>query len=218
MSCTQMMIVTRRRGCKRPLDLLTYLPDAGWVTDWSVEYRPGGWARARSDGMTAYLKLGSDTNGRPRLRVNLVTVVADKPLTEAMWRRVPLAEIEMHLAMLSSVTGEPIDKTVAAIKRHVDIEGFSAEALERYFETTEPLPVGGFIPARPSLSKPPDGRLTDDFLSDVARMYLAMISEKRSPGPAIAEAAGVPVRTVHRWVAEARSRGILPRATRGKAG
>jgi|HubBroStandDraft_2_1064218.scaffolds.fasta_scaffold11006_4 hypothetical protein len=213
-----------------------------------MDYRAGGWARARGGGMTVYLKLEPDARGgidappdtgrfpfgdpRPRrggLRAVQVTVVADGPVTASMWRRVPLAEIERHLAVLSSLTHPAIDEAVAALRRPSEISGFSADALEAWFEKADPLAIGGTIPAdaaargvflrdRVALEKPSDGRLSDDFLRRVAGIYAEAVAEKEAPAPVMADAAGVSARTVHGWIAEARKRGIMPPATRGRAG
>ena len=56
-------------------------------------------------------------------------------------------------------------------------------------------------------------RMTDDFLAGIAHRYSELVDVGRMPAPAIAEAEGVPVRTVHRWVYEARKRGMLPPGT-----
>jgi len=66
--------------------------------------------------------------------------------------------------------------------------------------------------------KAPEGRLTDDFLKDVADAYRFFTDANQSPGPAIADMSGVPVRTVHRWIYQARKRGILAPARSGRAG
>lgn len=196
---------------------------------WTVDYRPGGWARARNAALTVYLRLGSDEGSRPRLRICMAMVSTDEPLTEAMLRSVPVAEVEMHLALFSGVTDPEIDRALAELSKPVDIDGFAPEALERYFDQTEPLAVRGVIPGRTTvngtplgdrfkLAKPADGRLTDEFLRNLAGIYLATVEAREAPAPVLADAAGVSVRTVHGWVAEARRRGFLPPATRGKAG
>jgi hypothetical protein len=206
------------------------LGDVTTPDHWTVDYRPGGWARARGDSLTVYLRLGSEGGeGHPRLRIYLATVTADGPITEAIWRSVPLAEIEMHMALLSGVTSPEIDRTVEALGKPVEIAGYSVDALERYFAETEPLPVQGHFPGRTTvngeplaerftLTRPADGRLTDEFLRNMAGLYLATVEARKAPAPVVAEAAGVSVRTVHGWVAEARRRGFLPPAVRGKAG
>ena len=65
----------------------------------------------------------------------------------------------------------------------------------------------------------PKGRsYGDDFYRDVAKKYSAAARAYRRPAKQIAEANGVPVATVHRWVKEARRRGFLGVARPGKAG
>lgn len=67
------------------------------------------------------------------------------------------------------------------------------------------------------LELPEDGRLTDEFLSDVARAYDTAIARRESPAVAIGRAVDVSPRTVHRWVYTARKRGIMPpAATKGR--
>ncbi len=191
-----------------------------------MDYRPGGLARLRGDGFTAYLQLARDDGNPARIRVSQITVVPDdgQPVTEAMLRAIPMAEIELHLVMLASVTIRPLPGDVGSelsadlVMRPARVKGYDPAALERYFGDEPPVPLGSVIPGRTGLSRPPGGRLTDQYLRDVAAVYLAAIRAKRPPAPAVAEAAGVPVRTVHRWIADARARGILPATTRGKAG
>jgi hypothetical protein len=55
------------------------------------------------------------------------------------------------------------------------------------------------------------------FYRRVAMAY-RQYAQERSPAPAIAEEAGVPVTTVHRWVREARRRGFLPPGRKGQVG
>ncbi|GAA4664048.1 helix-turn-helix domain-containing protein [Amycolatopsis dongchuanensis] len=62
----------------------------------------------------------------------------------------------------------------------------------------------------------PDG--TDAFYEEVARAYKQYAEESRAPAAAIARETGVPVRTVHRWISEARRRGHLPAGRRGRVG
>ena len=64
----------------------------------------------------------------------------------------------------------------------------------------------------------PEGRLTDEFLRDLAEVYLNLAAAGRHPAPPIAEHVNRPVRTVHRWIALARKRGHLPPATQGRVG
>lgn len=68
-----------------------------------------------------------------------------------------------------------------------------------------------------SIDVPEDGRLSDQFLSDVARAYAIAVARREAPANAIASAAGVSPRTVHRWVYTARKRGLMdPATSRGR--
>lgn len=64
-----------------------------------------------------------------------------------------------------------------------------------------------------TLSAPPDGRLTDAFLSDVTRAYRAAVARGLPPAVTLAELAGVEQRTAQSWFYKARKRGIMPPAT-----
>lgn len=65
------------------------------------------------------------------------------------------------------------------------------------------------------LGPPSSDGLTDDFFRQVAASYERAVQEGKAPAPTLAEEAGVPVRTVHRWVYLARKAGIMPRGTQG---
>lgn len=64
----------------------------------------------------------------------------------------------------------------------------------------------------------PDGRNVDGFYKSVATHYRWHAALSRRPAAAMAEAAGVPVATVHRWIREARLRGFLPAGRQGSVG
>jgi hypothetical protein len=73
---------------------------------------------------------------------------------------------------------------------------------------------------------PPDAKLKvparrpypDDFFREVASLYAALSARTRGPAGLIADANGVPVSSVHRWVKRARALGFLPPGQRGRAG
>jgi hypothetical protein len=56
------------------------------------------------------------------------------------------------------------------------------------------------------------------FFKEVARVYAALSARERGPAGVIADANGVPVSSVHRWVKRARALGFLPPGQRGRAG
>jgi hypothetical protein len=64
----------------------------------------------------------------------------------------------------------------------------------------------------------PDGRDPDGFYARVADAYREYAPHTRAAAAEIAREANVPVTTVHRWIGEARRRGFLPPARKGKAG
>lgn len=72
-------------------------------------------------------------------------------------------------------------------------------------------------PGRPPLSRP-DGTDPEGFSRRVADAYNEAVLVTSYPAVALAEEAGVPVATVHRWVRDARRLGLLPPARRGRAG
>lgn len=71
--------------------------------------------------------------------------------------------------------------------------------------------------AREQLRRP-DGSDPEGFYRLVATAYNEAVIATSKPALVLAEEAGVPVTTVHRWIREARQRGYLPKARRGRAG
>lgn len=167
-------------------------------------------------------------------------------LSGRVWRRIPLSQIEE--ALTSWLVQMPFNAPTEAVARNAaqaresfmsgsdlsDVESPSLDFLDEYFDQTEDLATMFFKPM-PSNSlvsdgteglpagkipqiKAPEGRLTDEFLGDVAEAYRWLTDAKKAPAPAISEMTNVPVRTVHRWIYEARKRNILPPARPGRAG
>lgn len=64
----------------------------------------------------------------------------------------------------------------------------------------------------------PDGTNPERFYKQVAEAYSEAVLATSKPAKVMAEEAGVPVGTVHRWIREARRRGYLPPARQGRAG
>jgi hypothetical protein len=58
----------------------------------------------------------------------------------------------------------------------------------------------------------------DAFYARVAEIYGDLAKETDAPATVMAEANDVPVSTVHRWVKEARRRGLLGAGRRGAVG
>lgn len=206
---------------------------------WDIDVRPGGWIRVSEEGgPLAYLQF--ELSGpADRERVDLKTVVlragAGEVLSGRTWRRLPMTEIENALNATLLVGRNPPTEALAnvgmqarAFLAEPGIDPGPPEALEEYFERTKDVtpmffnavPSGMLVGDAGKLPriKAPEGRLTDDFLKDVAEAYLWCTKAGVPPAPAIAELADVPARRVHRWVADARKRGLLPPARPGRAG
>ncbi|MEC4016064.1 hypothetical protein [Streptomyces sp. H27-D2] len=176
--------------------------------------------------MVAYLQFrAAGSEDAPRLDPHAVVVKSDEAISGRSWRRVPFAEISLHAGIpeVRDVLLQPGGSATPSL-----------DVLEQYFaDTTEEYEwLGGMIPysqavvsddpADPQtplpLIQPPAGRITDEFLQEVAEAYNWFVAAKKAPAPGIAELSGAPVRTAHRWVSEARRRAFLPPARRGQAG
>jgi len=69
---------------------------------------------------------------------------------------------------------------------------------------------------RLKLSKPETRKLSDEFLSKVAKFYIQSVQIGEPPIVAISEEAGVPYGTADNWVRKARAKGFLVRGDAGK--
>lgn len=215
------------------------------IDTWTVTARPGGWLRLQEpegDDAVVYLRyrlLGP--HDRHRLMLSTIVVTSgDEGLSGRVWRRVPLVKLEHLLAPLTATNltipqQRLIDQLRAAFQDAADTEP-QLDALVDYFEKGRPIDdliermiretpkiispraAKGRKKATPPVTRPPEGRITDEFLEQVAESYRYYSSIGQRPAQEIAEAGGVPVKTVHRWVYEARQRDILPKGRTGRAG
>lgn len=213
------------------------------IDAWGIDVRPWGWLRLREvseQGPTVYLHyevVGSEGQERLDLQSVVMRSGSGEALSGRVWRRIPFAEIERSLTIalvnpppIEHFTGERHDQLRRIFADGVEgIVAPALDSLEDFFKATEdltpiyfnPVPSGMLVAEDhgrlPQIS-PPEGRITDDFLQDVAEAYRWYASREKAPAPSIAEMSGAPVRTVHRWIYEARKRGILPPARTGRAG
>lgn len=67
------------------------------------------------------------------------------------------------------------------------------------------------------LQVPAERKRPDSFYQQVAERFQWLAERGRQPAKELAAANDVPVTTVHRWIKEARRRGILPAARRGES-
>jgi hypothetical protein len=128
-----------------------------------------------------------------------LTATGDRPIDTETWRRVPVGYLE-QMANLP----EPRSAVL----------GPSRDALAAVVGPARPVRGPYRLPPRP-----PAGRYPDGFYDEVAGAYHWAVLGRLAPAQTIAEANGVPVTTVHRWIREARRRGSLPPARgKGQAG
>ncbi|MGW4752010.1 hypothetical protein [Streptomyces chartreusis] len=196
-------------------------------TDWDLICRPGGWIRAtdRTGESTLYLHVRGSGEGTPqRLNIHRVVMDSSKPISAHGWRRVPFSNIE-RLANGAGVREQ--------LLLEPDSELPDLDELERYFLdddgrlTSKALTTAtiwaGQQPEQadeqPDPLRKPEGRITDDFLQELAATYRWLVNNgRRAPASVIADQTGAPVATVRRWIANARQRGFLPPGRPGRAG
>jgi hypothetical protein len=109
---------------------------------------------------------------------------------------------------LSAATGD--DDRLGLVLAELDLvademTATPAEALMRPGAPREPL-------------ERPDGTDPEMFYRRVAEAYMDILQRTTAIAPVIAEEADVPVGTARRWIQEARRRGFLAPARRGRAG
>jgi hypothetical protein len=168
----------------------------------------GGWVEYRSDDADVYLRF-EDRDGA--LRVVEVRWASDEPLTGETLRTLQLAQIEAAVNRpapaedLREWLDEPAPDLQDVLSR--GIGRVSPHYLRPRYEVAPvvPVPEGG-------------GRYPDSFYKIVADRYSGLQTLGEPAARTIADANGVPVTTVNRWVKEARARGFLPPGRRGKTG
>ncbi|MEV6116646.1 hypothetical protein AB0L59_30265 [Streptomyces sp. NPDC052109] len=213
------------------------------IDQWAIDVAPWGWLRLREssgEGPTVYLHYESaGQEGQERLDLQAVVMRSgeNEALSGRVWRRIPFSEVERFLtfSLLSPQAGLPESMQRSFQQARTVFFGGTPEAappsldtLEDFFDATAELTPIHMSPQSSGMLvtdegrlpeiKPPQGRISDEFLQDVADAYRKLTDMSKPPAPAIAELSGAPVRTVHRWIYEARKRGILPPARPGRAG
>ena len=206
---------------------------------WRTRVGNGGWVRIehRSSEETWWVlaRVEADKGGRLRImELYLDDLDAGTPVTSQRLRRLPLGRIEQMLNLPEEREG---------IATRLDIEGIDIKAVAARHATTpareptQPLDraardklrrtarhrhaadvVRHNIENRRPLAKPDVRPYPAGFYQQVAEAYRAAQRQGVGPGPFIAAEAGVPRTTAAFWVREARRRGYLGPATRGKTG
>lgn len=162
-------------------------------------------------------------------RYECTRLIIDGELDSQMLRKIPMARIEAMATMKAteeflladippsvrpSLLQQPVllDNEFGAIDDVLDVH------LSRTKELVGSQPSGGATGHRRETLSRPDGTDPEGFSRRVAEAYAEAASATRAPATVLAEEADVPVTTVHRWIREARQRGLLPPARKGRAG
>jgi len=164
------------------------------------------------DGLTAEARAGVTSDGRVRFEDMLVMKHGpDEWLTSDDLRAIPF-------------TGMLTWANTPGPRRSILLDaGWDDANIDRYYERPPfALPSDPTRPSKPPLrfNIPQGRRKPDAFYERVARayMWLSTWGKSRAPAAQIAEVNRVPVTTVHRWIKEARRRGLLPPGEAGRAG
>ncbi|MCB5166050.1 hypothetical protein LG634_14540 [Streptomyces bambusae] len=216
------------------------------LTDWRAVCAPGGWVRVKAltDSTTVYMRLrGSGAGPQQRLNVHTVVMDSPSPISTHVWRYVPFQAVEEAvngegvLGQMWDAMGES-NPYLEVLLRAPHEEPVSVEQLERHFGSAEELrgaddPKDVVVPGnmimlsggpqgageRPPRLSRPAGRITDDFLRDLARTYKWLVATgHNAPATVIADETNTPVATVRRWISNARQRQFLPPGRPGRAG
>jgi hypothetical protein len=194
----------------------------------TASLRPAPWLVGRA-GWVAWLGDGEGDEPPVLVRLRMVDtgrlVVSAlhledqaRPLTSTRLRSVPLGRIEAAFSS-GGVARQLVMNTLDDVE-----EG----ALEDLFERLD-----RFWRGMPAESGQGEGEVSQGveralrrpgeqdsllYYEEVAEQYRLRAARSRKPAALLAEEAGVPVGTVHRWIREARRLGFLPSGVKGKVG
>jgi hypothetical protein len=179
---------------------MTNKPGSGWT----YQAAGGGWLLG-SNQQTDRVAVRFAKNEAGRWEPVELRMDADRPLDSTMLRRVPLASME------SAANG---------IARENLAERLHWDEPPPHWRPPSLQPGQLWNPKAPRLRAkvPPGAKKDDTFYQRVAALYSQRAAQSSRPAVEMANANGVPVTTVHRWVKEARRRGFLPPGQKGRRG
>lgn len=192
--------------------MITYPPGAGGWTFWDFGRDENG------GNLLARVRFVLQEDGR--LEPVEMHVDGLSRLSGDILRRIPLGSMEAY----ANGTGRDellaaIEKTGPKAERATERWRTTVDAGERAPKGLDPESVRKAFRRSLRLRIPREPKYPDAFYERVAELYTAL-SERGFRGPAqqIADANGIEVTTVHRWIREARGRKLLPPGRRGRAG
>lgn len=131
-------------------------------------------------------------------------------------RSIPISRIEAAANATGVENPDPETSTVGPVGVVTGSGGIRQRSFvgANRLTTRPPRPRPGSL----RLDDPGGGKRPDGFYEDVASLYTYLSQHSRRPAADLAEANEVPVSTTHRWVKEARRRGLLAPGRPGRAG
>lgn len=142
-------------------------------------------------------------------------------ITPAAFRGLSLSRLEAELNLASSprptVPASEMPTLTAIYDAARDEDDPAPEPTLAELRSRTPTFTADEQPPRPRLTRPGNNG-TDEFYALVAAAYTEHAPRTSAPAKEIAAEAGVPISAAHRWIREARRRGFLPPAQKGKSG
>jgi hypothetical protein len=135
-------------------------------------------------------------------------VISAPDITAATLRAVSLRSLIALAGQVLAEHGQLIDETPEGAALLAAVNAYPLRGTRR---------TGKRTATRAPLMRP-DGTDPEGFSRRVAEAYNDAVEQTKTPAKVLAEEAGVPVTTVHRWVRDARRLGFLPPARKGRAG
>jgi hypothetical protein len=173
----------------------------------------GGWCLYKADEfpLPVYVRFG--LRGE-RIEAREFYLAAENGIDGGMLRAIPMGQVEAlaNWSAAAEILKECIRSEAGAPVR--DLGNFWREVVPD--DSRELQFANWMLPRREwqdvppgRLDIPPAGKKPDGFYRDVAEKYGALAASCRDPATRMAEANKVPRSTVHRWVKEARRRGLM---------
>lgn len=135
-------------------------------------------------------------------------------VTGSLLRALPLGQLEAHAN--SPEWAEIIRACIANDAQAVETESSKFwDEMAAWGPLDMPMPTG-VAAMFGVIDVPSEAKRSDAFYSEVAAVYSRWAAVVRNPAVRIAAVNNVPVSTVHRWVKEARRRGLLQGGRRSK--
>jgi hypothetical protein len=184
------------------------VPAGSW-TSATLPIGRGGWIAFANHDLPDWVYVRVKENEHGRLVITELYLARER-VDSAALRALPLGRIE---ALANSL---PIAEEIRAkLKEPLrpGVEPLSPEPRQRW----EPREIISPTPHLLHLAVP-KGTKPDSFYKEAAELYAELAIRSRRPAADLAERSGVSVASVHRWIAEARRRGYLPPAERGRRG